>query len=181
MAHPIIIQGGMGIGVSHWPLARAVSSHGQLGVVSGTALDVLLVRRLQDGDPGGHVRRALAQFPIPGVADRILAAFFLPEGRSPGQPYRAITMTSVRPPREAVERIIAANFVEVFLAREGHSGVVGINFLHKVQLPTLPSIYGALLAGVDYILMGAGVPMAIPGAIDRLAHGESAELALEME
>jgi nitronate monooxygenase len=40
MAHPIIIQGGMGIGVSHWPLARAVSSHGQLGVVSGTALDV---------------------------------------------------------------------------------------------------------------------------------------------
>jgi nitronate monooxygenase len=181
MAHPIIIQGGMGIGVSHWPLARAVSSHGQLGVVSGTALDVLLVRRLQDGDPGGHVRRALAQFPIPGVADRILAAFFLPEGRPPGQPYRTITMTSVRPPREAVERIIAANFVEVFLAREGHSGVVGINFLHKVQLPTLPSIYGALLAGVDYILMGAGVPMAIPGAIDRLARGESAELALEME
>jgi len=181
MAHPIIIQGGMGIGVSHWPLAQAVSSHGQLGVVSGTALDVLLVRRLQDGDPGGPVRRALAQFPIPGVADRILAAFFLPEGRSPGQPYRSITMTSVRPPREAVERIIAANFVEVFLAREGHSGVVGINFLHKVQLPTLPSIYGALLAGVDYILMGAGVPMAIPGAIDRLAHGESAELTLEME
>ena len=99
----------MGIGVSHWPLARAVSSHGQLGVVSGTALDVLLVRRLQDGDPGGHVRRALAQLPIQGAAARIVSSFFLPNGRPPGQPYRAITMTSVQPPHEAVERIIAAD------------------------------------------------------------------------
>ena len=39
---PGIIQGGMGIGVSGWRLARAVSSHGQLGVVSGTAVESLL-------------------------------------------------------------------------------------------------------------------------------------------
>ena len=49
---PVIIQGGMGAGVSSWRLARAVSSTGQLGVVSGTALDVILARRLQEGDPG---------------------------------------------------------------------------------------------------------------------------------
>ena len=35
---PQIIQGGMGVGISGWPLARAVAQAGQLGVVSGTAL-----------------------------------------------------------------------------------------------------------------------------------------------
>ena len=39
---PTIIQGGMGAAVSDWRLANAVSSHGQLGVVSGTALDAIL-------------------------------------------------------------------------------------------------------------------------------------------
>ena len=47
---PTIIQGGMGAGVSSWTLARAVSKAGHLGVVSGTALDVILARRLQIGD-----------------------------------------------------------------------------------------------------------------------------------
>jgi len=181
MAHPLIIQGGMGIGVSHWPLARAVSSRGQLGVVSGTALDVLLVRRLQDGDPGGHVQRALAQFPLPAVAARLVATYLIPGGRSADQPFRPVPMQSITPSRELTELVVAANFVEVFLAREGHDGVVGINYLHKLQLPTLPSIYGALLAGVDYILMGAGVPMAIPGAVDRLALGEPAQLPLDVD
>ena len=50
--HPII-QGGMGAGVSGWQLARAVARRGCLGVVAGTALDTLMVRRLQLGDPGG--------------------------------------------------------------------------------------------------------------------------------
>jgi len=49
---PIIIQGGMGAGVSSWPLTRAVSKAGQLGVVSGTVLDAILARRLQLGDVG---------------------------------------------------------------------------------------------------------------------------------
>ncbi|MCX5764611.1 MAG: nitronate monooxygenase, partial [Gemmatimonadetes bacterium] len=64
MALPRIIQGGMGIAVSNWRLANAVSSRGQLGVVSGTAIDTVFVRRLQDGDIGGHMRRAMARFPI---------------------------------------------------------------------------------------------------------------------
>ena len=57
---PPVVQGGMGVAVSGWRLARAVSSAGQLGVVSGTAMDTVLARTLQDGDPGGHYRRALA-------------------------------------------------------------------------------------------------------------------------
>ena len=56
----------MGAGVSNWRLANAVSRLGQLGVVSGTALDVIVSRRLQDGDEGGHMRRAIAAFPVPG-------------------------------------------------------------------------------------------------------------------
>ena len=62
-AHPIIIQGGMGVAVSSWQLAKAVALTGQLGVVSGTALDAVMIRRLQTGDPGGQRR-------IPqGIAD----------------------------------------------------------------------------------------------------------------
>ncbi|HEY6553858.1 MAG TPA: nitronate monooxygenase, partial [Vicinamibacteria bacterium] len=48
-SEPQIIQGGMGVAVSSFGLARAVSREGQLGVVSGTALDVVLARRLQSG------------------------------------------------------------------------------------------------------------------------------------
>ena len=70
--HPTIIQGGMGVAVSGWQLARAVSSLGQLGVISGTALDAVLVRRLQDGDAGGHVRRALEQFPFRPAVEAVL-------------------------------------------------------------------------------------------------------------
>ena len=64
---PAIIQGGMGVGVSNWKLANAVSRLGQLGVVSGTAIDTVFARRLQLGDPGGHMRRALDSFPVPGM------------------------------------------------------------------------------------------------------------------
>ena len=55
-SYPLIIQGGMGAGVSNWVLARAVALKGQLGVVSGTVLDTIIVRRLQDGDKGGAAR-----------------------------------------------------------------------------------------------------------------------------
>ena len=89
---PSIIQGGMGVGVSNWMLARAVASRGQLGVVSGTGLDTVFVRRLQDGDPGGHLRRALAAFPVPGVAEAALERFFRPEGRDDEEPYRLLPM-----------------------------------------------------------------------------------------
>jgi len=61
---PLIIQGGMGAGISNWRLARAVARRGQLGVVSGVGLDTILVRRIEDGDPGGHIRQAAAQFPL---------------------------------------------------------------------------------------------------------------------
>jgi nitronate monooxygenase len=171
-----IIQGGMGVGVSSWRLARAVALAGQTGVVSGTALDVVIARRLQTGDEGGHVRRALARFPFPEMSARILARYFVEGGKAPDAPFRATPVPSVEPGRASLELTVAANFVEVLLAREGHGGQVGINYLEKIQLPTLPALYGALLAGVGCVIMGAGIPRAIPGAIDRLARGEEVRL-----
>lgn len=47
---PRIIQGGMGVRISSWKLAREVSQKGELGVISGTAMDTILVRTLQDGE-----------------------------------------------------------------------------------------------------------------------------------
>ena len=181
MTHPIIVQGGMGVAVSGWPLARAVSRLGQLGVVSGTALAVVLARRLQLGDPTGELRHALAQFPFPPMAARVLANYFIPGGKRAAARFKLTPMPSLRPRRELVELTVVANFVEVFLAKEGHPGLVGINYLEKLQLPTLPSLYGAMLAGVDYILMGAGIPRAIPGTLDLLAQGQPATLPIDVQ
>lgn len=175
---PKIIQGGMGVGVSNWRLAQAVSRLGQLGVVSGTALDQVLVRRLADGDQGGHMRRGFDAFPFPEMAKRIWNEYFQPGGKASGAQYPTTPMHQRRDSRKLVELLMVSNFVEVFLAREGHINKVGVNFLEKVQLPHLASIYGAMLAGVGYVLMGAGIPLHIPGVLDNFAAGKPAEYKL---
>ncbi len=169
MQFPKIIQGGMGVGVSNWRLANAVSKLGQLGVVSGTALDSLFVRRLNEGDPGGNVRRGLDAFPFPEMAQRVWDEYYIPGGKAATVPYALPPMHQRRDIRKVVELCIVSNFVEVYLAREGHKNPVGINFLEKVQMPHLSSIFGAMLAGVGYVLMGAGIPLHIPGVLDALA------------
>jgi nitronate monooxygenase len=171
---PPIIQGGMGAGVSGWRLARAVSAAGQLGVVSGTGLDNILSRRLQDGDPGGHMRWALDRFPFPGMAQRILQHHFIPGGKRPGDPYRTLSMHTLEGNRDAQELCLTANFAEVTLAREGHGHPVGINYLEKIQLPHLPSLYGAMLAGVHVVIVGAGIPLEVPAVLDALSRHETA-------
>ncbi len=177
---PIIIQGGMGAGVSSWRLARAVSWLGHLGVVAGTALDQIMSRRLQDGDEGEHVRRALAHFPFPRITKRILETYFIPEGRSEDRPYTTSRMHTVENGALTQELCMAANFVEVFLARENHEGLVGINFLEKIQLPHLPSLYGAMLAGVAVVIVGAGIPMEFPAAIAALAEHQAASYTMNV-
>jgi NAD(P)H-dependent flavin oxidoreductase YrpB (nitropropane dioxygenase family) len=142
---PVIIQGGMGVAVSSWRLAKAVSQTGQLGVVSGTALDAVIARRLQDGDDGGHVRRALAAFPIPDIAARVQKKYFRAEGRH-GDPYIPVPKLSLHPSSDALDLWVSSNFVEVWLAKEGHGGLVGVNFLEKIQMATPSAAYGAMLA-----------------------------------
>ncbi|HEY3439949.1 MAG TPA: nitronate monooxygenase [Paludibaculum sp.] len=175
---PTVIQGGMGVGVSGWRLARAVAKTGQLGVVSGTALDRMLLRRLQDGDPGGHMRRALDHFPFPAMAARVWDKYYIAGGKAETQSYANSPQFEKDMPREVSELLIVSNFVEIWLAREGHSNPVGINYLEKIQPPHLASIYGSMLAGVDYILMGAGIPMRVPGILDKYANHEPATYPL---
>lgn len=168
MTEPVLIQGGMGAAVSNWTLAKAVSQQGHLGVVSGTALDVVFARRLQDGDPGGHIRRALKHFPCQKITQSILDRYFIPGGKKKDEPYKSVPMHSDKSGTPVLHLTIVANFSEVFLAKEGHKGIVGINYLEKIQTPLLPSLYGAMLADVDYVLMGAGIPRAVPGILDGL-------------
>ncbi|GAA2014606.1 nitronate monooxygenase [Catenulispora yoronensis] len=173
-----IIQGGMGVGVSQWPLARAVGRTGQLGVVSGVALDGLLARRLQRGDPGGHLREALARFPAPDVARRILDRYYVPGGIGADRPYRPVPRLRLGANRAAVELIVAGNFVEVFLAKQGHQGPIGVNYLEKIQMAAPAALYGAMLAGVDYVLVGAGIPSEYPRLLDALSRHSAVELPI---
>ena len=178
---PRIIQGGMGVAISGWQLARAVSMAGQLGVVSGTALEVVCARRLQQGDLGGDVRRALAHLPMPGVAERILRTYYVAGGKAADAPFRPVLRFSLQPSRALVELTIAANFIEVFLAKEGHDGLVGINYLRKIELPIPFACYGAMLAGVDHVLMGAGNPADLPALLDGLARHQPVELPIRVQ
>lgn len=189
MDHPRIIQGGMGAGVSDWRLAAAVAREGAMGVVSGTALDVILARRLQQGDLDGHMRRGLEAFPDQAVAARILDRYFHPQGTSEFHRFKATPMGTLLEESESTgvlspehqELLVVANFVEIYLAKEGHRGLVGVNYLEKIQLSNPASIYGAMLAGVDYVLMGAGIPLEIPGLLDQYARGEAGSITLTVE
>lgn len=170
----------MGVAVSNWRLARAVSQLGQLGVVSGTVIGVVLARRLQQGDPGGHMQRALSHFPIKAVAERLIRQYFVPGGKAPEAAFKPVAMPGVSPAASWLELTIAGGFAEVFLAREGHGNPVGINLLEKLQVATLATLYGAMLAGVGYVIMGAGIPRAIPGTLDLFAAGDAAELKIDV-
>ena len=125
------------------------------------------------------MRRALDQFPVAGrspIASGTRTSCRAARPRA--KPFKPVPLHDVADPPELVELCIVANFVEVWLAREGHANPVGINYLEKIQIPHLPSLYGAMLAGVDYVLMGAGIPSAFPGVLDRLGRHEAASYPL---
>ncbi len=174
---PELIQGGMGIGISGWQLARAVAEEGEragrsvLGVVSGIGLATTMVLRLRKGD--ANARNALEAFPVPEIAEEVIDRHWLNNRKSSGS--RALLKPEIlvngSDERKAAltNLLIVANFAEVWLARQGHSGAIGINYLEKVQLPRLPEMFGAIMGGVDYVLMGAGIPNQVPGVLDDLA------------
>ena len=179
---PHIIQGGMGIRISKWKLAREVAKQGELGVVSGTVMDTVMVRELQNGDPEGSFRRALATFPDQDMAQRILDKYYIEDGKDAMTPYKSVPMWSITPAQHLLEVCVMANYCEVWLAKHNDDGTpidgpgkVGINLLTKVQLPTVPTLYGAMLADVDYVLMGAGIPKAIPGILDQLSESKDCQ------
>ena len=194
-----LVQGGMGVYVSNWRLARAVAIEKPgitAGTVSGTALDVVHVRLLQLGDPGGHIRRALAAFDAQfgvSIGKRICKRYFVSGGKAPTERFKHSPMQIVRAKngngsiplpteqgasvelgldQDIVELLIATGFAEVWLAKEGHGGNIFINFLYKIELPLIYTMYGAMLAGVDGVIVGAGNPDGLPAICSRLANGQ---------
>ena len=180
LKYPTIIQGGMGIAVSSAHLAREVAMHGQLGVVSGTAIDSVVARRLQDGDSTGDIRRALSYFPDQDAVTEILKRFYVENGKDKKRPYDDVPKLILKPTLFAQQMLIASTFVEVWLAKEGHSGQVGMNLLEKIQLAIPAQIFGAMLAGVDYLLIGAGIPAQVPRVINSIVNGQSLTMKIDV-
>ena len=165
---PPIIQGGMGVNISSWLLARTVSMFGQRGTVSGVAAERLMTRMLQVGDPGGHIRRALSHFPFQQVIEKILKTYYVEGGKPAEIPFKNAEPITVKPSDFLISLIVCANYALVWLAKEGHENPIAINYLEKLQMPHIYAITGAMLADVDFITMGAGVAIQIPGLLDNL-------------
>ena len=175
----------MGVHVSSHRLPRTVvAMAGGLGVVSGTGLDGVYARLLQDRDGG-----ALGDRAVPGRGDRRAAAsrYFTPEGRG-GKPYRNLHKRIIDPwtdrQREGLadlqELAVVSAFAEVMRANHHHDGVVGINVLRKIAMPIPATIYGAMLAGVDVVLTGAGSPDEMPRLLDALARHDEGLLSVKV-
>ena len=177
---PPVIQGGMGVGVSSWRLARQVAQNGGLGVISGVASDLLVARWLQDGDHGGHVQRSHGRVPRPGLRRRHPQALLPAEGREPGAPFRPIPRLDHHQRLDAVRMAVLGAFVQVTMAKQGHDGPVGINLLEKIQLWTPATLYGAMLADVDVVLVGAGLPTHLPRLLDGFANGRPVTLPIDV-
>lgn len=103
-----IIQGGMGVGVSLYPLASAVAKEGGLGIVSSACLDRLVSKRT-------------------------------------GKKYNSYE----------------AAYEEVSLAK-AEGGFAGINIMGALVRDYNDSVKGALDAGADAIISGAGLPLTLP-------------------
>src|SRR5690606_7184855 len=114
-----IIQGGMGIGVSGYSLARAAAQSGALGVVSGTAIDTVFVRRVQLGDDEPGMDAAAASFLFPRLASQVVAQY---RGRGLGGHlrFKALSLLSQRMSFDRVLVMVLASYIEVWLARRGH-------------------------------------------------------------
>lgn len=177
-----IIQGGMGVYVSHPFLARRCSmSDNVLGTVSCTASGHVMARILQLGDSGGHYRRALSHFPFPEVAKRIIQTYFVEGGIPLEKKFKSVPAFSLQPRDDLVELTVASSFAFVWLAKEGHLGPVSMNLLEKIQIPLIYQILGAMLAGVDYVTMGAGITLQIPGVLDELSRGGAVSYRVSVE
>lgn len=169
---PLIIQGGMGVKVANWKLAAAVTRNGGFATVSGVALARTMALQLQRGDEGGHLRRALDHFPFPHIAKKVLDAFYIDASDRRNKARRGIPVYSLHPSDLLIASSICANFAEVWLANDaGIKGRVGINYLEKIQMSIIFEILGAMLADVEYIAMGAGIPWQIPEVINSILEG----------
>lgn len=187
--YPELIQGGMGVGVSSWELAKAVAIAGEkldkrvLGVVSGTGLPILMVNRLQRRDSNAIM--ALEAFDSV-IAQEIFDEYLPPEGKIlkrykiPPKPEVLVTGTDEMK-LKMTKLAVAAAFSEVWLAKQGHNARIGINLLEKIQLMPLATLLGAMMADVDNVLVGAGIPNQIADILDNFSNNLPATYRMDVK
>lgn len=167
----------MGVNVSSPLLAATVSGASRpgretLGTISGTAVDRVMARMLQMGSKDADdIVRVLADFPFPEIAEKIITKYH-------NKPNIGIPPFTVNPTTDVIDLTVCANYAFVKLAKQGHSNPISINYLEKISMPHLASIYGAMLAGVDVITMGAGMPFGIPEILQAFAEGREASYTI---
>lgn len=176
-----ILQGGMGVGVSFVELPRAVALRGQGGTVSGTGTALVIPRQLQEGDKDGSIRRALDHFPIPKLGQMVWDRYYQEGGIDQDKQYKSIPMPDHEPRELMRALLIFSTFAAVYLAKEGHKGLVGINLLEKLQAPHLYEVLGAMLADVDYFAVGAGLGHQFPKMIDDFYRSEVASYKIDVK
>lgn len=199
----------MGAYVSGPDLVQAVRGAGEklgvdtLGVLSGTGLPSVLVKKLQDNDP--DFTRAIKAFPVPEIAQQILSRY---KPRTPKMierrlyklaPEPAILFGNNEEEKDWYKQLVmVASFTGVYLSLEGHSDKIGINLLEKIQDAHPEEIYGAMLAAAVrekedaraesrpeknrlVLIMGAGIPDQIPDLLDKLVKSEPASYRVALE
>ena len=138
MKLPVIIQGGMGVAISNWTLAKAVSQFGQMGVVSGTGMSRVLASRLTDGDLGGHVRRALESFPLPEVVRNIIERYYIPGGKATTAPYKTPPAYTINPPYSLINSPPSPTMSRYSWQKRTTMDLWGSICLKKYRCPTSP-------------------------------------------
>ncbi|HPO74404.1 MAG TPA: hypothetical protein PLJ31_16760, partial [Armatimonadota bacterium] len=164
---PRLIQAGMGIHISSARLANITSRLGALGVVSGAGLRHVVVEQVRAG--ATEAIAAARTFPFARYVEELLA--FAPGG---SKHRSAVPVDHPEPRLGALAKRLTTicAYVEVAMAKKGHRGKVGINVMWKCALSVLPTIYGSMLAGVDALVCGAGVPMELPGIVASIRAGK---------
>lgn len=169
---PKIIQGGMGVNISSPSLVNRVSMSSQsgretLGTLSGVVLEKVMTRQLgQGGQNAEAIVRALKTFPFQKIAEEIIAEYH-------GKPHKSTPQFTINPSDLLIKLTVCANYAFVKMAKEGHDNPVSINYLEKIAMPHVYAIFGAMLAGVDFITMGAGIPIQIPALINAFLENQT--------
>src|SRR3569833_2666083 len=163
---PRLIQAGMGVRISSATLANTTSRLGALGVVSSIGLRHIVVNEVRAGNV--ETIDIARSFPVKSYVDDLLE--FAPGGPRNNQPP---PIDNPDPGKSELPKrlsVIAA-FIEVTRAKSGHRGMIGVNVMWKSAVTALPSIYGSMLADVDVLLCGAGVPMELPDIVRKIRGG----------
>jgi len=163
---PSVVCDGRRARGSNWRLARTLARSGQLGVVSLAAVDERLVQQLQQGDIGGTIRWALERCPLSEIAREIIDRYFVPCGSD--SPLPLATLPPLSDAEQSALQMVSA-FTEVFLAKQGHRGAIGVAWPDEDTLDELGLLYGAMLAGVDCVLAPRNAAPCVSLAIELIA------------